>query len=94
MQKYESVAIINPTVEDEEIKRLIQKFSDLINKTGKVLLVEELGKKRLAYEIQRHREGYYVVTNFEGDLKLRSELEEEYKNTDEIIKFIVVGKVD
>ena len=46
MNKYESVIIINPSVEEEGMKTLIQKFTDLIDKDGKVEKVDELGKKK------------------------------------------------
>ncbi len=48
MNKYESVIIINPTVEAEKIKTLVQKFTDLINNAGKVEKVDEVGKKEIS----------------------------------------------
>lgn len=90
MNKYESVIIINPNLEEEAIKALIEKFSNLINTDGKVDSVEELGRKRLAYEIRKNKEGYYVVFKFEANPELISELERVYRITDEVIKFIVV----
>jgi len=56
MNKYESVIIVNPNLEEERIKALITKFSDLINKDGKVASVEEMGKRKLAYEIKKFNE--------------------------------------
>ena len=94
MNKYESIIIINPSVEEQGIKALIKKISDLINKDGKVESVEELGKKRLAYEIKKNKEGYYVLFNFEAKPSEISELERNYKITDEIMKFIVIRKED
>lgn len=90
MNKYESVVIINPNLEVEAIKALIGKISDLINTNGNVNSVEELGKKRLAYEIKKLNEGYYVVLKFEAKPELIAELERVYRITDEVIKFIVV----
>lgn len=90
MNKYESVVIINPNLENEAIKALLNKFSDLINSNGTVNSVEELGKKKLAYEIKKLSEGYYVVLKFEAKPELISELERVYRITDEVIKFIVV----
>jgi len=90
MNRYETVFIINPNVEEEGIKSLIQKFSDLINNDGKVESVEELGKKKLAYEIKKQNEAYYLVFKFEAKPELISELERNYRITDEVIKFIVV----
>ena len=90
MNKYESVIIINPNIEAESTKALIEKFSNLINTDGNVVSVEELGKKRLAYEINKNKEGYYVVFKFEANPNLISELERVYRITDEVIKFIDV----
>ena len=94
MNKYESVVIINPSVEEQGIKALIAKFTDLINSNGKLEKVEELGKKKLAYEIRKNSEGYYVVLNFEANPNLVAELERVYRITDEVIKFIVVREND
>ncbi len=90
MNKYESVVIINPSVEEEKIKELTQKFTDIINSDGKVEKVEELGKKKLAYEVKKNKEGYYVVINFEANPALIAELERNYRIIDEVIKFITV----
>ena len=90
MNKYESVIIINPSVDEEGMKTLIQKFTDIINNEGKVESVDEIGKKRLAYEIKKNKEGYYVIFNFEAKPELIAELERNYRITDEVLKFIVV----
>lgn len=90
MNKYESVVIINPNLEAESTKSLIEKFSKLINSNGTVNSIEELGKKRLAYEIKKLNEGYYVVIKFEAKPELITELERVYRITDEVMKFIVV----
>ncbi len=92
MNKYESVVIVNPNLEEESIKALINKFSDLINTDGKVNSVEELGKKKLAYEIKKQKEAYYVVFKFEANPALIAGLERNYRITDEVIKFIVVKR--
>lgn len=90
MNKYESVVIINPSVEEEKIKELSQKFTDIINNDGKVEKVEELGKKKLAYEVKKNKEGYYVVIHFEANPELITELERNYRIMDEVIKFITI----
>lgn len=92
MNKYESVVIINPNVEENALKDLIERFQTLINTDGKVEQVNELGKKKLAYEIKKNKEGYYVVYDFEANPSLIAELERNYRITDEVIKFIVVKK--
>ena len=91
-RKYETIFIVNPEVAEEGIKALIQKFSDIINNDGKVLEVEELGKKKLAYEIKKNKEGYYVTINFEANPELIKELERVYRITDDVIKFLTISK--
>ena len=90
MNKYESVIIINPNVDEEGIKALVQKFTDLINTDGKLEKADELGRKKLAYEIQKNTEGFYVVFYFEANPSLISELERNYRITDEVIKFMTI----
>ena len=90
MNKYESVVIINPEVDEEGVKALENTFTDMINKNGKVSKVDELGKKKLAYTVKKCTEGNYVVFNFEATPALIAELERNYSITDEIIKFMVI----
>lgn len=90
MNKYESVVIINPSVEEDKVKELSQKFTDMINNDGKVEKVEELGKKKLAYEVKKNKEGYYLVIYFEANPELIAELERNYRIMDEVIKFITI----
>ena len=90
MNKYESVVIVNPNLEEESIKNLVKKFSDLINTDGTVTSVEEMGRRKLAYEIKKQKEGFYVVIKFEAKPELIAELERNYRITDEVMKFMVV----
>ena len=92
MNKYESVIIINPNVDEAGQKALEDKFTGLINENGKVESVEKMGKKRLAYEIKKQKEGIYLLFNFEAKPDFIAELERIYRITDEIMKFIVVKK--
>ena len=90
MNKYESVIIINPSVDEDKVKSLIDRFSDLINTQGKVTKVDNMGKRKLAYEVKKNKEGIYVVFYFEAEPSLIAELERNYRITDEDNKFIVV----
>ena len=92
MNRYETVFIINPNVEEAGVKELTKKFSDLINNDGKVESVEELGKRKLAYEINKNREAYYVQFNFESNPEAIAELERIYRITDDVLKFITIRK--
>ena len=92
MNKYESVIIINPNCTPEAIKALEEKVTGLINVNGKVESVENMGKKKLAYEIKKNTEATYMLFNFEAKPELIAELERNYRIMDDILKFIVVRK--
>ena len=94
MNKYESVIIINPSLEEQGIKDVITKFTDLINNNGKVENVDEMGRRKLAYEIKKQSEGYYVVFTFEANPEFIKELERIYRITDSVMKFITIRKED
>lgn len=94
MNKYESVIIINPNVDEAAIKALEDKFAGLINENGKVEKVNNMGKRKLAYEIKKFSEGTYMLFDFEAKPDFIAELERIYRITDDVIKFIVVRKED
>lgn len=91
MNKYESVIIINPNISDDEIKVIIENLKKIItDNNGSIAKVEELGKKKLAYEIKKCQEGCYVVIYFEAEPNVISELERVYRIKDEIIKYMTI----
>ena len=67
MNKYESIIIVNPSVDEAGLKALEEKFTGLINENGKVESTENMGKKTLAYEINKYKEGTYNLFNFESN---------------------------
>ena len=90
MNKYESIIIVNPNVDEEGLKSLEERFTGLINENGKVESVENMGKRKLAYDIKKFKEATYMLFNFEAKPELIAELERVYRITDDIIKFITV----
>ncbi len=93
MSKYESIFIVTPKAEDQEIKTIIEKVKEIINtNNGLITKVEELGKRKFAYEIQKYKEGYYVLFEFEADSSVISEIERYYRITENIIKFMTIRK--
>ena len=90
MNKYESVIIVNPNVDEEGIKALEKKFTDIINNDGKLEKIDNLGKRKLAYEVKKNNEGISLVLTFEANADLIEELQRNYRITDEVIKFIVI----
>ncbi len=92
MNQYESIIIVNPNLDEAALKALEEKFTGLINENGKVENVENMGKKKLAYDIKKQTEGTYLLFNFEAKPDSIKELERVYRITDDIMKFIVVRK--
>ena len=89
MNKYESVIIVNPNLDEAGVKALEDKFTGLINENGKVESIDKMGKRKLAYEI---KEGIYEIINFESNPEAIAELERIYRITDDIMKYIIVRK--
>ena len=92
MNKYESIVIINPNGDEAGLKALEEKFTGLINENGKLEEVIDMGKRKLAYEIKKNKEAYYMQINFESKPEAITELERIYRITDEILKFITIKK--
>lgn len=94
MKNYESIIIFKPSTEEERRQELMNKFTGIIEANGEVLKVDEWGQKRLAYEIEKIREGYYVLVNFKADTSLPKELERNFRISDEVLRYIVVNLED
>lgn len=90
MRKYECVYVISPTLEEEQVKALVQKFNDLVAQNGELESTEEWGKRKFAYEVQKQKEGYYVLMNFSANPDFPAELERNFKITEGILKYLVV----
>ncbi len=92
MNKYESIVVFRPDMEEEARTSLLERFTDLIGRYGKVESVDDWGMKRLAYEIEKLTEGYYYLINFEASNDLPQELERNYKINDRVIRYNVIRK--
>ena len=91
MNKYESVIIIRPLLTEDEIKDTISKYKKIYeNLSDRPVEVETLGKKKLAYEIQGNKEGYYAIFKFYAKSENISDVERNYRIDDNIMKFITV----
>jgi small subunit ribosomal protein S6 len=91
VRNYEVVFVAAPTLASEELDGFINHIQTVVeSKNGKVVKVDNWGKKSLAYKIHRFREGYYVVLSVEGDGSAIAELERRFRVTDYILRFISV----
>ena len=91
MNKYELAVVVSAKIEDDERAQVIEKVKALVERFGgQISDVDEWGKKRLAYEIQKMKEGYYYFIQFESDAETPSEIEQRIRIMDNVIRFLCV----
>ena len=91
MNKYELAVVVNAKIEDEARAAVIEKVQAYITRFGgQVSEVNEWGKRKLAYEIQKMREGFYYFITFEADAKAPAEIESRLRIMDNVIRFLCV----
>ncbi|MBD3861121.1 30S ribosomal protein S6 [Bacillus sp. 28A-2] len=91
MRKYEVMYIIRPTVDDEAKKAVIERFNNVLTSNGaEITGTKDWGKRRLAYEINDFREGFYQIVNVQSDAAAVQEFDRLAKISDDIIRHIVV----
>lgn len=93
LHKYETVIIFDPTSE-EIAKAEVNKFKDMIKGFGKLTKVDDLGEKKLAYEMKSHESGYYAIYYFITRPDNISELERQLRIDDHVLKFMTVRDDD
>ena len=89
---YETVMVFSLKQGEEAVQTLIEKFKALIEKNATLQNVDEWGKRRLAYLINKESEGYYVLMNFESDAQFPAELDRIYKITDGVLRSLIIKK--
>ena len=89
---YETVMVISMKQGEDGIQALIEKFKALIEKHATLQSVDEWGKRKLAYLINKEAEGYYVLMNFESEAEFPAELDRIYKITDGVIRSLIIRK--
>ncbi|GBG09780.1 30S ribosomal protein S6 [Paenibacillus agaridevorans] len=93
MRKYEVMYIIRPDVEQENVQALVEKFNGIISNGGEVTKSDVIGKRRLAYEINKLRDGYFVLVHFNATTEVVNELDRIMKIQDEVIRSLIVRDV-
>lgn len=93
MRKYEVMYIIHPEVEQENVQALVEKFNGIISNGGEVTKTDIIGKRRLAYEINKLRDGYFVLVNFNATTEVINELDRNMKISDSVIRSLIVRDV-
>ena len=90
MRKYEVMFILKSNLEEEKRNEVINKFKSIIESNGEVLSVDEWGNRKLAYEIKKMNEGYYVLITFNANADLPQELDRNFRISDDVIRHLIV----
>ena len=91
MNKYELALVLSAKIEDEERIATLEKVKEIITRFGGTITnVDEWGKKRLAYEIQKMKEGFYYFIHFDAEGTPPAELEERVRITENVLRYLCV----
>ena len=89
--KYEIMFIVKPNLEEASAKEVLKKFEKVLTDNGaKVTSSKDLGQKELAYEINKHKTGYYFLINVESDAEAIKEFDRLATISEELIRHIIV----
>ncbi|MDJ0675148.1 MAG: 30S ribosomal protein S6 [Calothrix sp. MO_167.B42] len=88
---YETMYILRPDMGDEQVSQAIAKYENLIREAGaNDIEIQNRGKRRLAYEIDRHRDGIYIQMNYTGPGKIIAPMERAMRLSEEVIRYLTI----
>ncbi|MDD4356150.1 MAG: 30S ribosomal protein S6 [Smithellaceae bacterium] len=93
MKRYEVIAIVKTDLTEEEINAIMERSSNIIaERQGVIAKAEKWGKRRLAYEIKKQKDGFYFFIDYAGEGSIVDEMERNFKIDDRVLKFMTVAK--
>jgi small subunit ribosomal protein S6 len=91
MRRYEQVCILRPSLSEDEITRIIDNTTQLIQEDeGAVIFLNKWGMRKLAYPIKKENQGYYVLCDFAASPTVVSEIERKFRIDDAVLKYLTV----
>ncbi|MDE6750604.1 MAG: 30S ribosomal protein S6 [Lachnospiraceae bacterium] len=91
MNKYELAVVVNAKVEDDERAAIVEKCKALIERFGgQVTNVDDWGKRRLAYEVQKMKDAFYYFIQFDAESTVPAEIESRVRIMDNVIRYLCV----
>lgn len=91
MNKYELALVVNAKIEDDARVATVEKAKEYVTKFGgNITNVEEWGKKKLAYEIQHMKEGFYYFIQFDAEADVPAQLEQAVRIMDNVLRYLCV----
>ena len=92
MKHYETVFILNPVLSEQQIKETVSKFEDFLTSKGaQMVSKEDWGLKKLAYEIQNKKSGFYHLFEFKAPAELLISFETEFRRDERVMRFLTVA---
>ena len=92
MNKYELCVVISAKIEDDARAEVLEKVKGLIERSnGTISDIDDWGKKKLAYEVQKMNEGYYYFIHFEAEPTAPREIEDRIRIMDNVLRFLCVS---
>jgi len=92
INSYEAVIVISLKLGEEAVNETVKKFNELIEKNATVEKVDEWGKRRLAYPINKETDAYYVLFDFKSGAEFPAELDRITKITDGVLRSMIIKK--
>ena len=92
MNHYEAVFILNPVLSEQQVKETVSKFEDFLTSRGAEMIAkEDWGLKKLAYEIQNKKSGFYHLFEFKAPAEVLKAFETEFRRDERVMRFITVA---
>ena len=93
MSKYELAVVLNAKIEDEDRAKALEKVKGYVTRFGGTISdIDEWGKKKLAYDIQKMPEGYFYFIHFEAETTAPAEIENRIRIMDNVLRFLIVNQ--
>ncbi len=91
MSKYELALVVSAKIEDEERAAIVDKCKSYVERFGGTITnVDEWGKKKLAYEIQHMKEGFYYFVKFDAETTAPAQIENQIRLVENVLRFLIV----
>ena len=95
MRNYEGLFIIDADLQTDASKGVVAQIQEMVSKNGgRVESMQDWGKKRMAYKINKKQDGQYVLLNFQLDSNQTKKMEQALKLNDNIVRYLIINKDD
>ena len=95
MRRYETIYILRPSLNEEEINSLVERTNGIITALGgQIIELDKWGMKKLAYFIKKESQGFYIYCDYAGTPEAVSEMERKFRIDDAVLRFLTVKKAE